>query len=110
PVDIKTVGFHSNPPLGPLRSVGPSQKPAPDHMCLDLGGTFEDVQDACVAQDAADLGFDRVSDAAMDLQTVICARPCDAGGEQLSHPSLDIAAATLVLLARREIGEFARHD
>ena len=47
----------------------------------------------------------------MDLHGVVGGRPCDAGGEQLRHAGLEVAAAALVLLARRVIGDLARdHD
>src|SRR5271168_1374798 len=90
-------------------SVASREQAARDHLGLDLGGALEDVQDARIAQHAADRVFLGIAVAAMDLQRVIGVRPGDPRGEQLGHAGLDVAAPVLVLLARREIGELARH-
>src|SRR6056297_3900295 len=44
------------------------EQAAGDHLGLDLRGTLEDVEDARVAEDAADVVFQRKAVAAMDLQ------------------------------------------
>ena len=38
-----------------------------NHLRLDFCCTFEDVQDSCIAKQAADLVFDRETVAAVDL-------------------------------------------
>ena len=58
---------------------------------------------------AADGELLRVAVAAMDLQRDVGVGPGRARGEQLGHPGLDVAAPPVVLLARGEIGQLARH-
>lgn len=61
-------------------SVALRQQPAADHLGLDLGCALEDVEDSGVAQHAADLVFQRIAVAAMDLQAGVGVAPGDAGG------------------------------
>ena len=54
------------------RSVPPRREQAPrDHLGLDLGGALEDVEDAGVAEHAADLVLLGIAIAAVDLQRVV---------------------------------------
>src|SRR6185369_8282039 len=91
------------------RSVASLDKPAADHLGLDLGCALEDVEYARIAEHAADRIFHRITIAAVDLQRVVGIRPGDSRGEQLGHSGLDIAAAVAVLLARGEVGALPRH-
>src|SRR6185437_16401396 len=90
------------------RLVPSGQQAAGDDMGLDLSGALEDVEDAGVAEDAADRVFEGVAVAAMDLQRVVGIGPGGARGDQLRHAGLDVAAPLAILLARGEIGELAR--
>jgi hypothetical protein len=69
---------------------------------------FEDVEDARVAEDAADRVLDGIAVAAVDLQRVVGGGPGDLGGEQLGEAGLEVAAPLGVLLAGGEEGELAR--
>src|SRR5690606_2543553 len=97
-------------PAGPYVISGVpalGEQAARNHMRLNFGCALEDVEDARVAQHAADLVFQRIAVAAVDLQRRVGIAPGDAGGEQLGHAGLDAAAATLILLPRGEIGQLA---
>src|SRR5690606_23805825 len=104
-------GCRAAPPASAAASGVASvrQQAARDDMGLDLGRALEDAEDARVALDAADLVFQRVAVAAMDLKRGVGVAPGDARRQQLGHAGLDVAAAGLVLLAGGEIGQFARH-
>src|SRR3546814_16197169 len=80
------------PPAFALALVAPFDQPARDHLRLNLGRAFEDVEDARVAQQPADLIFERIAIAAMDLQARVGVRPGGARGEQLRHARLAIDA------------------
>ena len=54
---------------------------AGDDLRLDLSRTFEDVEDAGVAEDAGDFVLQREAVAAVDLQTIVGSRPGDACAE-----------------------------
>src|ERR1700730_3746831 len=87
--------------------VAPGKQAAGEHMRLDLGGAFEDVEDACIAEHAADAIFHGIAVAAVDLQRIVGIGPGGARGEQLRHAGLDVAAPVAVLLARSEVGQLA---
>ncbi len=80
-------------------------------MGLDFAGALEDVEDASVGQQAAGDIFHGEAVAAVDLQGVVGGGPGHAGGDQLGHAGLQVAALALVLLAGGEIGQLAHaHD
>ena len=82
-----------------------------DDLGLDFGGTFKDVQDAGVAEDAADFKFQGEAIAAVNLQGVVGGGPGDAGAQELCHARFQITAAARILFARRGVAELAgRHD
>ncbi len=64
------------------------QESARDDVSLDFRGSFEDVQDPGVAQNAADLVFERKSVSAMDLKPVVGGRPGHSRTQKLCHASL----------------------
>ena len=68
-------------PRSRLRRGNLVKQTAGDDLRLNFGGPLKDVQDARVTQDAADLVFHGKAVAAVDLQRVIGAGPCDAGAE-----------------------------
>ena len=84
----------------PERELLLAQQPPCDHLRLDLGRTLEDVEDARVAQHAADLVLGGVAVAAVDLERVVGAGPGDGSTQQLGEAGLEVAAAVGVLLAR----------
>src|SRR5438045_3668191 len=88
--------------------VPPAQQPSRDHLRLDLRGALEDIENACIAEDAGDRVFGRVPVAAVDLERVVGVGPGGARGQELRHAGLDVAAAVAVLLARREVRELTR--
>ena len=51
--------------------IAAGDEAAGDDLRLDLGGALEDVEDAGVAQDAADRVFEGIAVAAVDLQSVV---------------------------------------
>src|SRR5262245_15338200 len=59
-------------------SVRPFKQAAGDHLGLDLGGAFEDVEDAGVAEDAAHGVLEREAVAAVDLDGIVGVGPGDA--------------------------------
>src|ERR1700682_3024569 len=75
------------------------QQPPRDDLRLNLGGAFEDVEDARVAEDAAHRIFHCESVAAVNLHRVVGGGPGDAGAEELRHAGLEVAAPSRVLLA-----------
>src|SRR6185436_9573499 len=88
----------------PFGSVRRAQQPSRDHLRLDFRRALENAEDAGVAEDARDRKFKRETVAAVDLHGIVGIGPGDAGGEQLGHAGLEIAAFARVLLARGEIG------
>src|SRR5258706_15321858 len=72
-----------------------------DDLRLNLGGAFEDVEDARVAQDAAHRIFHGKAVAPVDLHGVVGRSPGDARAQELRHPCFQVAASSRVLLARR---------
>src|SRR5712692_9931537 len=93
------------------QSIAAVQEPPRNHLRLDLRCALEDREDAGIAQEPRRREFEREAVAAVDLHRIVGGRPGDAGGEQLGHAGLEIAAAAGILLPRREIGELARdHD
>src|SRR3546814_17850650 len=60
-----------------------------DDLRLDLGGAFEDVEDARVAEHAGDLVLLGVAVAAVHLQRVVGVGPGDARAQQFRHAGLD---------------------
>src|SRR5690606_29451184 len=104
-------GYLRGRSMRPTRSsIASSDQPARDHLRLYLCRTLEDIEDARVAQDAADFIFQCVAVAAVDLQAGVGVRPGGAGAEQLCHPGFDIAAFAAVLGARGGVAQFARRD
>src|SRR5262249_54457386 len=92
-------------------SIRRAEQPARDHLRLDLRRALEDVEDARVAENARDRKLEREAVAAVDLDRIVGVGPGDAGGEQLRHAGLEVAALAGILLPRGEIGELARdHD
>ena len=80
-------------------------------MRLNLRGALKDVEDAGVAQHAADAIFQRKAVAAVDLQGVVCSGPRNARAQQLGHARLHVTATTLILFPSGEIGELTGdHD
>src|SRR5689334_7607617 len=55
--------------------VAALEQPATDDLRLDLGGTLEDVEDACIAQHATDGIFHLIAVASVDLQRVVGIAP-----------------------------------
>src|SRR3546814_20804090 len=96
--------------MSPGGSVAPARQAARDHLRLNLCRALEDVEDARVAQDAADLIFQRIAVAAVDLQRRVGVRPGGARGEQLGHPGFYVAALARILCARGGIAQLARGD
>src|SRR3546814_15687079 len=90
--------------MSPGGSVAPARQAARDHLRLNLCRALEAVEDARVAQDAADLIFQRIAVAAVDLQRRVGVRPGGARGEQPGHPGFYVAALARIHSARGEIG------
>src|SRR5690606_6029046 len=92
-------------------SVRTLQQPPRNHLCLYLGCTLEDVEDAGITENARDGIFEREPVAAMDLHGIIGGGPGDACGKQLGHACLEIAAPALIFLPGSVIGELTGdHD
>src|SRR6516165_4168902 len=92
-------------------SVARCEQPARDHLRLDLGRALENAENAGIAKDARDRKLERETVAAVNLHGVIGIGPGDAGGQELRHAGLEIAALARILLPRREVSELARdHD
>src|SRR3546814_19877715 len=70
------------PPAFALALVAPFDQPARDHLRLNLGRAFEDVEDARVAQQPADLIFQSIAIAALDLQDRVGVRPGGPRGDK----------------------------
>ena len=71
---------------------------ARDDLCLNFGGTFEDVEDTRVAKNAADLVFKRKAISTVDLKAVIGGGPSDPGAKQLGHASFKVTTTPFVFL------------
>ena len=78
-------------------------------MRLNLRRAFKNVQDARIAQHAADLELQRVAIAAVDLQAGVGIAPGDAGGQQFGHAGFDVAAVAFVFFGRCKVGQLASH-
>ncbi|TDS94567.1 hypothetical protein CLV87_1068 [Pelagimonas phthalicica] len=59
-------------------TVKSAQKAAGDDLSLNFAGTFKDIEDPGVAEDARDGVFQRKAVTAMDLQRIIGSGPGDA--------------------------------
>ena len=68
-----------------------AQQPPRAHLRLDLSRTLEDIQDARVAQHAADLVLRGVAVAAVDLERVVGAGPGDGCTQEPGAAGLEIA-------------------
>src|SRR5690606_31117270 len=90
--------------------IASSGQSARNYLSLDLGCAFEDVKDARVAEDAADLRLERVTVAAVDLERRVSVRPGGACAKQLRHAGFDIASLTGILCASSSIAQLTRHD
>ena len=78
---------------------------------MDLGCALENAENAGIAKDARDRKLERETVAAVNLHGVIGIGPGDAGGQELRHAGLEIAALARILLPGREVSELARdHD
>src|SRR5690606_35454515 len=105
-------------PIHPSRSAGrvdgsvrTLQQSPRDHLCLYLGCTLEDVEDAGVTENPRDGIFKREPIAAMDLHGIVRGGPGDARGQQLGHSCLEIASPALIFLPSSIVGELAGdHD
>src|SRR5262249_22741461 len=86
-----------------------AQESSADDLRLNLGGSFEDAENARVAKDATDLELERVAVAAMNLDRRIRVAPCDSRGQQLGHARLDIATLAVILRARRRVRQLTSH-
>src|SRR5499427_10538686 len=105
------MGCHSSSPFKRIRllpnSIPPIQQASSDHLRLDFGRALEDRENARVTQYPRNPVFERKAVAAMDLHRVVGGGPGDAGGEELRHAGLQVAATALVLFARRVIADLA---
>jgi hypothetical protein len=82
-----------------------------DNLGLDFGGSFKDVQDTGVTENAADFKFQGEAIATVNLQSIVGGGPGDAGAQELCHASLKITAAARIFFACRGVAKLAgRHD
>src|SRR5262249_47839854 len=92
-------------------SVARCEQPPRDDLRLDFRRALENAENAGVAEDARDRKLEREAVAAVDLHGVVGIGPGDAGGQELRHAGLEIAAFARILLPRREVSELAcDHD
>src|SRR3546814_13989818 len=102
-------GVKSQPPPSSRRpaSVAAFKETAGDDLGLNFGSALEDVEDARIAKDAADLEFKREAVAAVDLQRLVGGRPGDAGGKKFRHAHFHITQPFAILIARGVLGDMA---
>src|SRR5579883_1531335 len=72
-----------------IRSV---EQPPRDHLCLNFGSAFKNIEDPRVAQNARNWKLEGKAVAAVYLHGVVGRRPGDPCGEQFCHAGIEIAA------------------
>src|SRR5215813_15627609 len=93
----------SRPCIGPWSkrrradSVARCEQPPRDDLRLDLRRALENAENAGVAEDARDRKLEREAVAAVDLHRVVGIGPGNAGGQELRHAGLEIAAFARIL-------------
>src|SRR5262249_26086545 len=87
-----------------------AQQTAANDVGLNLRGSLEDIQDASIAQDAADFVLQGVAVPAMNLYSCIRVAPGDSCSQQFGHARLDVAPGSGILGSGGRIGQLSGND